>query len=163
VFKFKEADCRSVEARVFRFRTLDHRTQRLQHRREVGPKLHDGLPELSNFGAFVGEEKPEQPFQPIRVIDRTTHYLPAVLDQYRFARILEDDVVLRVTTAEFLLDLLVEIVVFVLCLPIPEGDTQFVQQRPVDEAAILDSRIEPVFGNKDKEKLSRPILPSAPH
>jgi hypothetical protein len=75
----------------------------------------------------VGEEKPEELLEPLRIIDRATHHFPAVLDKHSFEGILENDVVLRVTTTEFFLDFLVEIVVLVLRLPITKWDTQLME------------------------------------
>jgi hypothetical protein len=54
-----------------------------------------------------------------------------VLDQDGFTRILEEDVVLRIAFADFLIDLRVQIVLFVLGLPIAKRDAQGVQKRAV--------------------------------
>ena len=60
-------------------------------------------------------------------------------------RVLEDDVVLRIALAEFLLDLLVEIVLLVLRLPIAERHAQLVHKRAVGVDALFlsgsDTRI----------------------
>ena len=65
-------------------------------------------------------------------------------------RILEEDVVLRITAAEFLLDFCVEIVFLVLRLPKAERHPQFVQQRTVNEATVSRRRVQPIFGNEDQ-------------
>ena len=71
--------------------------------------------------------------------------------------VLEDDVVLRIAAPELVLDLLVEIVLLVLRLPIAERHAQLVQQRAVDEAAVAGSPVlDLVFGNEDQVVRARP-------
>jgi hypothetical protein len=56
----------------------------------------------------------------------------AVLDEGGGNRILKNDVVARIALLEFLGDFRVEIVLFVLGLPIAERHTQGVEQRAID-------------------------------
>ena len=81
--------------------------------------------------ALVAEEQLQQLLQLRRVVDPAAHHFLLVLDQHRFVRVLEDDVVLRIALAEFLFDLVVEVVVLVLRLPIAERHAQRVKQRAV--------------------------------
>ena len=90
------------------------------------------LAELGDLRPLVAEKQVEQIFQLRRVLDRAAHHLPLVLDQDGVAAVLEDDVVLRIALAEFLLDFLVEIVLLVLGLPIAERQPYIVKQRAID-------------------------------
>ena len=118
------SDCRAA-------RCVDHVAQRLEHRRQIGLELLDRLAEIGDLRPLVAEEQLEQLLQLRRVVDAAAHHLLLVLDQDRFVRVLEDDVVLRIALAEFLLDLLVEVVLLVLGFPIAERHAQRVQQRAV--------------------------------
>ena len=72
-------------------------------------------------------------------------------------RVVEDDVVLRIALAEFFLDLLVEVVVGVLGLPIAERDAQRIHERAVgiDAASWSACRIR-----TRAEKSGRATCPS---
>ena len=81
-----------------------------------------------------------------------------VLNQDRLSRVLEDDVVLWIATAELGRDLRVKIVLFVLRLPIAERHAQGMNQRAVDVAPVFGRGSDLVFGNEDKIVRARPAL-----
>ena len=80
------------------------------------------------------------------------------LDQDRLRGVLENDVVLRVASAELVLDLGVEVVFLVLRLPIAERHAQRVEQRAIHIAAIFRGRGNFVLGHEYQVVLPRPTF-----
>jgi hypothetical protein len=155
---FQEGQGGGVELRVGGFGAFDHAAQCGEHRRQIGLELRDRFAEFGDLRPLVREKQVEQLFQPVRVIDRAAGDLLSILEQNRFVRILEDDVVLRIAAAEFLLDFRVEVVLFVFRLPKTERHSQFMEQRAIDEAAVFRRRVQPVFGNENQVLRPPPIL-----
>jgi hypothetical protein len=96
---------------------LDHGAQRFEHHRQIGFELLDGLAELGDLGPLVFEEKIEQFFQVFDIVNGAAVNLLFFLNQNRPGGILEDDVVLGITTAQFGGDLCVEVILLVFCFP----------------------------------------------
>ena len=81
-----------------------------------------------------------------------------MLDQHGLGAVFEDDVVLRVAALELVADLVVEVVVRVLGLPVAEGHAQFVQQRAIDECLSLVALSMLVLGDETQVVLPAPAL-----
>jgi hypothetical protein len=129
---FEKLDGGVTEGGVFVLRLFDHRAEGFEDGWQIGLKLRHRLAELGDLGPLIVEEEIEQPFQRVRVVDRAAHHLLSVLDQNGGRAVFEDDVVLGIALEEFLGDFLVEIVRFVLGLPIAERQAQVIEQRAVD-------------------------------
>ena len=134
---FEEFDRGFAERRVVALRRFDHRSQSVEHSGQIGLKLGDRLVELGDLAALVAEKQIEQSLQALGVVDRATHDLMPVLDQNGCAAVLKNDVVLRIALAEFLLDLLVEVVLLVLGFPIAERHAQRVEQRAIGKTRVF--------------------------
>src|SRR5215204_6091821 len=64
-------------------------------------------------------------------------------------------VILRIAGPLLFLDLLVEIILLVLALPVAKGHAQGIEQRSVDVTSPLGGRFEFVFGDEDEVLLTR--------
>jgi len=137
---------------------LDHVPQRVEHGGQIGFELRHSLAELGDLGALMGEEQLQESLELGRVVDAAADHLLPVLDENGLARVLEDDVVLRIAATELALDLLVEIVLFVLRLPIAERHAQLVQQRSVDNAPLLCRSLDLVLRHEDQIARAAPAL-----
>jgi hypothetical protein len=140
---------RLMECGIVALGSVDHFAQCLEHRRQISLELFDRLSEIGDLSSLIAKVKFEQLLQLRRVFDPTAHHWLLVLDQHRFTRVVEDDVVLRIALAQFLLDLLVEVVVGVLGFPIAEWNAQRVHKRAVGINAGLSQGLVLVLGQEN--------------
>jgi hypothetical protein len=137
---------------------LDHRAQGFEHGRQIGLELLDSLAKVGNLGALKAKEELQQLFELLHIGHVAAHHLCAVLNQHGLRGVFEDDVVLRIAALELEGDLLVEVVLCVLGLPIAEGHAQLVHQRAIDCADVLGGAVEPVLGDEDQALLVAPVF-----
>jgi len=137
---------------------FDHLAEPLKDGREVGLELLDSLAELSDLSAFVGKEQFEQSSYRRYIVNRTALDLAFVLDEDGLRGILKDDVVLRVTASQLKADLSIEIILFVLRLPIAKRHAQRMQQRAVHVAPLLRRGGDFVLWNEDEIMRPCPTL-----
>lgn len=129
---FEEFDSRGTECCVFVLSRFDHRAEGFEDGGQVPLELRHRLAELDDLLPLIVEKEVEQIFQTVRVVDQAAAYLPLVLNQNCGTTVLEDDVVLRIALAKFLGDFLVEVILFVLGLPIAKRQPYIVKQRSID-------------------------------
>ena len=126
----EELCCFGSEALVGLVSVSDFFPQRLKDGRHVALELFHRFPEVGDLLPLVSEKEVEKAEQLRAVGDATAQNLVPVLDQDGFARVLEDDVVLRVAAPELFRDLHVEIVVLILRLPVAERHPEIVKDVP---------------------------------
>jgi DDE domain len=80
---------------------------------------------------LIPEEKREQTKQLRTIGDAARHDALTILDEYGFAGVLEDDVVLRITALKLFRYLDLKVVVFVLRFPVAKGYAKVVQDGSV--------------------------------
>ena len=122
----EEDVCGLLVARVLRLRLGDGGPQVLQHRGQVGLELALGVPELPDLRQLVVQEDADETVQLPVPRHIHPHGLVAVLDQHGGLGVLKDDVVSGISPVELGLDLRVQVVVGVLCLPVTPGHPQAV-------------------------------------
>ena len=105
----------------------DHVAQCLQHRWQVGLELRHCRAEVGDFLPLERNEQRKQLAEPGRVRHVAAQDDFLMLDQDGRYVITEDDVVLRVTLFELLVDLFFKIVALVLCLPVAQWHAQLMQ------------------------------------
>ncbi len=139
-------------------RLFDFFAQGPEHGGQIGFELLDRFAELRDLRPLIGKEKFEKALKPCGVIDRRAQNLLPVLNKNGRAGILENDVILRIAPPLFLLNFFVQIVVFVLRLPIAQGNAQRMKKRAVNLTPLLGWRFEIKLGDENEIVLLRPIL-----
>src|SRR6476620_29190 len=104
-------------------------------------ELVDGLSKFGNLRSLIVEKEIKELVELGHVVDVASNH---------FLLVFKNDVVLRVTAPELECYLVVEIVLLILRFPIAKRHAQLVQQRAIDQAAILGGRDVFVFRHKDQ-------------